>query len=109
MRSLLRDTGRQQLVVQRGQQLVWGKRFLLTKRRRLLTCYYKDRLPGVSVMAISGRPGEAAKVRIRGTNTISGDAEPLWVVDGVPLQQNVPNISTGQIKSGNLNEILLQE
>ena len=29
------------------------------------------------------------------------------MVDGVPLQQNVPNISTGQIKSGNLNEIFV--
>lgn len=65
----------------------------------------QGQVAGVSVVATSGRPGEAAKIRIRGTNTISGDAEPLWVVDGVPLQQDIPKITTGQIKSGNLNEI----
>ena len=35
----------------------------------------QGQVAGVSVMAVSGRPGEAAKVRIRGTNTISGDAD----------------------------------
>ncbi len=65
----------------------------------------QGQVAGVSVVATSGRPGETAKVRIRGTNTISGDAEPLWVVDGVPLQQDIPEITTGQIKSGNLNEL----
>ncbi len=67
----------------------------------------QGQIAGVSVVAVSGKPGEAAKIRIRGTNTISGDAEPLWVVDGVPLQQDIPKISTGQIKSGNLNEIFV--
>lgn len=66
----------------------------------------QGQLAGVSVSAVSGRPGESAKIRIRGTSTISGDAEPLWVIDGIPLQQDVPEISTGEIKSGSLNEIL---
>lgn len=71
-----------------------------------LDMLFKGQLAGVSVSAISGRPGESAKIRIRGTSTISGDAEPLWVIDGIPLQQDVPEISTGEIKSGSLNEIL---
>ena len=62
---------------------------------------------GVSVTAKSGRPGEYAKIRVRGINTIQGDAEPLWVVDGVPLQDDLPDINTTQIKSGNLNEIFI--
>ena len=65
----------------------------------------QGQIAGVSVVAVSGRPGEAAKIRIRGTNTIDGSAEPLWVVDGVPLQQDIPKISSGQINSNNLNEI----
>lgn len=60
---------------------------------------------GVNVTAKSGRPGESAKIRIRGTNTITGDAEPLWVIDGIPLQNNIPVIQTGQIKAGDFNEI----
>ena len=65
----------------------------------------QGQIAGVSVQARSGRPGESAKIRIRGTNTITGNAEPLWVVDGVPLQKNIPLISTGQIKAGDFSDI----
>ncbi|MFR6542611.1 MAG: SusC/RagA family TonB-linked outer membrane protein [Butyricimonas virosa] len=62
-------------------------------------------MAGVSIVAKSGRPGESAKIRIRGTNTLTGDAEPLWVVDGVPLQRNIPSIEKGRIKAGDFNDI----
>lgn len=65
----------------------------------------QGQVAGVNVMAKSGRPGEAASIRIRGTNTITGDSEPLWVIDGVPLQKNIPSISTGQIKAGDFSDI----
>jgi TonB-linked SusC/RagA family outer membrane protein len=38
---------------------------------------------GVQIMANSGQPGSNFKVRIRGVGTI-GNAEPLYIVDGVP-------------------------
>ena len=50
----------------------------------------QGKLAGVNVQLTSGRPGAAATVRIRGTNTITGNAEPLWVIDGVPMQKNIP-------------------
>ena len=59
----------------------------------------------MSIVAKSGRPGESAKIRIRGTNTLTGDAEPLWVIDGVPLQRNIPSIEKGRIKAGDFNDI----
>ncbi len=65
----------------------------------------QGKIAGVSVSSISGRPGEAAKIRIRGTNTITGNSDPLWVVDGVPLQKDIPNISTRQVKAGDFNSI----
>ncbi len=65
----------------------------------------QGQLAGVSVTATSGRPGEAAKVRIRGTNTITGNAEPLWVIDGVPLQKDTPEINSSQISSGDFDNI----
>ena len=65
----------------------------------------QGQLAGVDVKLTSGRPGAASKVRIRGTNTITGDAEPLWVIDGVPLQKNVPSMNTSQIKSGDFDNI----
>ena len=60
-------------------------------------------------MAKSGRPGESAKIRIRGTNTLTGDAEPLWVIDGVPLQRNIPSIEKGRIKAGDFNDTATTE
>lgn len=65
----------------------------------------QGKVAGVNVQALSGRPGETAKIRIRGTNTISGNAAPLWVVDGVPLQRDIPTVSSNQIRNGDFNEI----
>lgn len=65
----------------------------------------QGKIAGVNVKAVSGRPGESSKIRIRGTNTISGNAEPLWVIDGVPLQRDIPKISSSEIKSGDFNNI----
>ena len=65
----------------------------------------QGKIAGVDVKAVSGRPGESAQIRIRGTNTITGNAEPLWVVDGVPLQKDIPYISSSQIRAGDFNDI----
>jgi len=65
----------------------------------------QGQVAGLVVTKTSGRPGTSAKVRIRGTNTITGNASPLWVVDGVALQKNIPSISTGQIRSGDFTSI----
>lgn len=72
---------------------------------RSMDMLIQGKIPGVNVQAISGRPGETAKIRIRGTNTISGNAEPLWVVDGVMLQKDIPAITTGQVKAGDFNTL----
>ncbi|MFA5045620.1 MAG: TonB-dependent receptor [Paludibacter sp.] len=45
----------------------------------------QGRAAGVTVNANSGQPGAAAQVRIRGIGTITGDASPIYVVDGVIL------------------------
>jgi TonB-linked SusC/RagA family outer membrane protein len=42
---------------------------------------------GVQVVTASGTPGAGAAVRVRGTNSISANAEPLYVVDGIPAAQ----------------------
>jgi TonB-linked SusC/RagA family outer membrane protein len=42
---------------------------------------------GVQVTTNSGVPGAGASVRIRGTNSITANSEPLYVVDGVPAAQ----------------------
>ncbi|MCC7052163.1 MAG: SusC/RagA family TonB-linked outer membrane protein [Gemmatimonadaceae bacterium] len=46
------------------------------------------RAPGVNVTLNSGEPGAGAQIRIRGGTSISASNDPLYVVDGVPLQNN---------------------
>lgn len=43
----------------------------------------EGRIPGMQFMQNSGQVGAAPKIRIRGTSTILGNQEPLWVVDGI--------------------------
>jgi TonB-dependent starch-binding outer membrane protein SusC len=46
---------------------------------------FQGRTPGVTVTPSSGEPGAAATINIRGTSAIRGNQQPLYVVDGVPL------------------------
>ena len=43
------------------------------------------KLAGVQVLQTSGQPGKELSIKVRGTGTITAGAEPLYVVDGVPL------------------------
>jgi len=45
-------------------------------------------LAGVQIVPTSGAPGAPAKIRIRGTTSLNGTQEPLWVLDGMPLEGN---------------------
>ncbi|WP_113639287.1 SusC/RagA family TonB-linked outer membrane protein [Nubsella zeaxanthinifaciens] len=49
----------------------------------------EGRVPGLIFMQNSGQVGAAPKLRIRGTSTILGNREPLWVLDGIVLQDPV--------------------
>jgi TonB-dependent starch-binding outer membrane protein SusC len=55
---------------------------LLTNPTHLLTA----RVAGVNVVQHNGEPGANAQVRIRGGSSIGGNNEPLYVIDGVPVQ-----------------------
>ena len=55
----------------------------------------KGTMAGVSTMSISGRPGAQAEIRIRGINSLTGSSDPMWIVDGMPLQGDVPKVSMG--------------
>jgi len=45
----------------------------------------QGRTPGVTITPSSGEPGAAVTINIRGTSSIRGNNDPLFVVDGVPL------------------------
>ena len=55
---------------------------------------------GVQVVNSSGQPGTVAGIRIRGIGSISASKEPLYVVDGIPLDAgSISSIDPGDIAS----------
>ncbi|NIG55467.1 SusC/RagA family TonB-linked outer membrane protein [Chitinophaga sp. Cy-1792] len=65
----------------------------------------EGRVAGVAIQNVSGTFGAAPKVRVRGATSINGDNKPLWVVDGVVLE-DVVNISNDQLSSGDPTTLL---
>jgi TonB-linked SusC/RagA family outer membrane protein len=45
----------------------------------------QGRVPGMQVNSGTGQPGSSANVRIRGTSSLGGQTQPLYVIDGVPV------------------------
>lgn len=48
----------------------------------------QGKIAGAQISETSGQPGGGVSIRLRGTNTILGNAEPLIVVDGVIIDNN---------------------
>ncbi|QNN45127.1 SusC/RagA family TonB-linked outer membrane protein [Pedobacter roseus] len=65
----------------------------------------EGQVAGVSVQNVSGTFGAAPKIRVRGATSISGDNKPLWVVDGIILE-DVVNISNDALSTGDANTLI---
>ncbi len=50
----------------------------------------QGKLTGVAITNTSGLVGSRQTVRVRGTSTLSGSAEPIWVVDGIIQEDPLP-------------------
>ena len=53
---------------------------------------------GVSVIQPNGTPGGEMSIRVRGTTSMNGSNDPLYVVDGVPVD-NIKFLSPNDIES----------
>lgn len=64
----------------------------------------EGRVPGLMVLNNTGQVGTSPKIRIRGTSSVLGNQEPLWVVDGIIQQDpvNVPASSLNDLDFVNL-------
>ena len=65
----------------------------------------EGQVAGVSVQNVSGTFGAAPKIRVRGATSLSGDNKPLWVVDGIILE-DVVNISNEALSTGDANTLI---
>ena len=60
----------------------------------------QGRAAGVHVMSTSGRPGQRAAIKIRGIGSISQDTEPLYVIDGMPVDKEaIVTLNSSDIES----------
>ena len=65
----------------------------------------EGRAAGVSVQNVSGTFGTAPKIRVRGATSIYGSSKPLWVVDGV-IMEDVMEVSADELSSGNAETLI---
>lgn len=61
---------------------------------------------GLLAMTSGGTPGAPSRVLVRGTNSISSGADPLYIIDGIPLTMAIPGIGgTGSVDQAALSTI----
>lgn len=65
----------------------------------------EGRAAGVSVQNVSGTFGTAPKIRVRGATSIYGSSKPLWVVDGV-IMEDVTEVGADELSSGNAETLI---
>ncbi len=59
----------------------------------------QGRIAGVEVTSQTGAPGSSISVRVRGSSSISSSNDPLYIVDGIPVESGLNNISPNDIEN----------
>lgn len=57
------------------------------------------KMPGVQVTVPSGDPEGSVSIRVRGVSTVNAGSDPLYVVDGVPMERGFANLNINDIES----------
>ncbi len=65
----------------------------------------EGKIAGVSIQNVSSTFGAAPKIRVRGVTSITGENKPLWVVDGVVLE-DIVSVTNDQLSSGDPTTML---
>lgn len=65
----------------------------------------EGKVAGVSVQNVSGTFGTAPKIRVRGATSIYGSSKPLWVVDGV-IMEDIVDVNADDLSSGDANTLI---
>ncbi len=65
----------------------------------------QGRVAGVQITQNSGAPGGNVSVRVRGTNSINGTSEPLYVIDGIQIANSGNITDVSPLSTINPNDI----
>ena len=65
----------------------------------------QGKVPGAQITQTSGDPSGGISIRMRGTSTIAGSSEPLYVIDGVVVSNATTNVTNLNVAAGPRSEI----
>lgn len=82
-----------------GSVVTVGKDVLEKQQATSVLTALQGSVPGVTIIAAGGQPGQNPTIRIRGIGSINASAEPLIILDGAPFSGNLNAISSDQIES----------
>lgn len=57
------------------------------------------KMPGVQVTTPSGDPEGSVSIRVRGISTVNAGSDPLYIIDGVPMERGFANLNSNDIES----------
>lgn len=60
----------------------------------------QGKMAGVNIVGGGGSPGQSTKINIRGFSSLTGNTQPLFVVDGIPFDNSVNSNTGGQGSNG---------
>lgn len=63
------------------------------------------RVPGLTVTSTSGAPGASAQIILRGATSLSGNNQPLFVIDGVPMDNSTFDQQSNLTAASNPNGV----
>ena len=70
-----------------------------------LSAALQGKVPGAQITQTSGDPAGGISIRMRGTSTIKGSSEPLYVIDGVIVSNSTTNVTNLNVPAGASAEI----
>jgi TonB-linked SusC/RagA family outer membrane protein len=79
-----------------AQQTVQGAEIAQAQRENFINAL-QGRIAGVEVSSTSGVPGASSQITIRGVSSISGSNQPLFIIDGLPMDNKT--LHTGVLAS----------
>ena len=57
------------------------------------------KMPGVQVTQPSGDPEGSVSIRVRGISTVNAGSDPLYIIDGVPVERGFANLNNNDVES----------
>ncbi|MFK7926224.1 MAG: SusC/RagA family TonB-linked outer membrane protein [Bacteroidia bacterium] len=74
---------------------------IVNARETNLVNALSSKVAGVTVTSSAGSPGASANIRVRGSTSINGSNSPLFVVDGVPIDNSESGNGTAGVDQSN--------